>query len=200
MTAPRADDPAATRQKQLPLWGREVAIQAAGSALGTLIALLALFLGGVLFGLIENVDSPSVFIAGAALVGALIGMAAAIRASGVAATTADRQKLYAEINEARRLQDRSTAWTEQASTRARNAETTAKQLHREALAAERRGDTAAAEAMLEEALSLAATVSHETEVARQQADRTAEFVDRVEAHARRYGFEPEDAPADPDAD
>ncbi len=76
--------------------------------------------------------------------------------------------------------------------RAADAKAAVGRLSRQALAAERRGDTPAAEAMLEEAYALAADAAYRTEIATQQVDRVEDFLQYVEDRARSYGFEPEE--------
>lgn len=184
-----------TRRAKLPEWGRDVAVQTVGSALGTLVAALTLFLGGVVFGLINDVGLASILGAVATLAGALAGLAAGARASQVAASAReriDRRKLDTEIEEARRLHERSKAWARDAERRAADAKAAVGRLSRQALAAERRGDTPAAEAMLEEAYALAADAAYRTEIATQQVDRVEDFLQYVEDRARSYGFEPEE--------
>jgi Ser/Thr protein kinase RdoA (MazF antagonist) len=67
--------------------GELVAIQAAGSALGTLIAALTLLLGGVLLGAIQDVSTEAILGA----LGALLGALAAAGAGWWQATATKRE-------------------------------------------------------------------------------------------------------------
>lgn len=180
------------RPAKLPEWGRDLVVQSAGSALGTLIAALVLFVGGSFFGIIENVDAASIVTASAALLGGLAVMASLIATMSSTARRRDMAALDGEIREARRLQDRSDVWVEKAKTHSDVVSETVKRLRDEILVAVAAGDVATSEAKLRELerlQDLMGPLLFDVEVAREQAERTARFVDRVEAHAGKYGFD-----------
>jgi hypothetical protein len=180
------------RPANLPAWGKDLAVQSVGSALGTLIAALVLFIGGAFFGIIENVDTASVLTALAALLGGLTAMASVLATTSSTARRRDMTALDDEIREARRLQDRSDAWVEKAKVHSDAVSGTVKRLRDEILVAVAAGDVTTSEAKLREVerlQDLMGPLLFDVEVAREQAERTARFVDRVEAHAGKYGFD-----------
>src|SRR5687768_3488130 len=72
--APRREEDLPGDRRRPPAWAGEMARQALANALGTLIAALVLFLGGVILGAIPDVPTRAVLAASGALL-SLLGVA-----------------------------------------------------------------------------------------------------------------------------